>query len=282
MCIIPFCSLTGSLFAYTGHNESLIHCCHLQPTVSQSRINSWSNRAQEEQRIAGGWVSVCLFHWQTVDVLTGWVFYKSAVTPCSLLHFVLIVFCIFNFNVCHYSRDLLFICAAGIFRLWMDHFSVIQCQIKHCGADLFFFFFQIEHPVSNTLQRSCIHGNPISSLLYEQVRKHSVKCIPSSNFIKIYWFWAMDIFETDLEPGLGSRFNLDLCKICFMDQLPFTQQISTNFFLVISMVKMGLYFMMSRFENCSGSRMWIHIQITTKSLSMPNFIQIHAQFRFCW
>lgn len=37
-------------FAYTGRNESLIHRCHRQPAVSRSRINSWSSRADEEQR----------------------------------------------------------------------------------------------------------------------------------------------------------------------------------------------------------------------------------------
>lgn len=47
MCVNPFSSITGSLFAYTGHNESLIHCCHLQPTVTLSRINSWSSRAEK-------------------------------------------------------------------------------------------------------------------------------------------------------------------------------------------------------------------------------------------
>lgn len=47
MCVNPFSSNIGSLFAYTGHNESLIHRCHLQPTVTLSRINSWSSRAEK-------------------------------------------------------------------------------------------------------------------------------------------------------------------------------------------------------------------------------------------
>lgn len=53
MCVNPFPSIPGSLFAYSGHNDSLIHRCHLQPTVTLSRMNSCSSGAEKEQRISG-------------------------------------------------------------------------------------------------------------------------------------------------------------------------------------------------------------------------------------
>lgn len=49
VCANPFCSITGSPFAYTEYNEPLIRRCHLPLTVAQSKINSWSSRARKEQ-----------------------------------------------------------------------------------------------------------------------------------------------------------------------------------------------------------------------------------------
>lgn len=50
-------------------------------------------------------VSLQITNHGSVYVLTGWVFSNNAVTLRSLMHVVLIVFCIFyNFNVSHYSK----------------------------------------------------------------------------------------------------------------------------------------------------------------------------------
>lgn len=51
-CGNPFRCIADGPFASAEPNESLICCCHLQPTVTRSRINSRSSRAEQEQRRA--------------------------------------------------------------------------------------------------------------------------------------------------------------------------------------------------------------------------------------
>lgn len=147
MGVNPFSSITSSPFAYTGHNESLIHCCHLQPTVTLSRINSWSSRAEKEQRSAGAWTSLYLFHskQQTVDPFMCWQ------DGCIIRLFRCTLRCVL-FWLCFaflwfYCRslfpDLLFICVAGIFRLWTTDDFLFHSGEKGItlGANLFFFPF---------------------------------------------------------------------------------------------------------------------------------------------
>lgn len=100
MCVNPFSPITGLLFAYTGHNESLIHRCHLQPAVTPSRINSWSSRRSKKQRSWGAWAFLYLFHskQQIMDQFMCWeggCFLMRLLRRALWCMLFLIVFCIF-------------------------------------------------------------------------------------------------------------------------------------------------------------------------------------------
>lgn len=116
----PFSFITRSLFAYTGHNESLIHCCHLQTTVVLRRINSWSSRAEKEQRSARAWgflfVPLQTADYGSIHVLRRWVFPNEAVEIglCDACCFDCVL-CVYDLIVSHcvpcYSLT------GGVFRL---------------------------------------------------------------------------------------------------------------------------------------------------------------------
>lgn len=76
------------LFAYTEHNESLIRCCHLQPTVSHSRINSWSSWAEKEQRRAAAlsllFVSVHMTNHRSTELVDRVGVFLTALSRCAL------------------------------------------------------------------------------------------------------------------------------------------------------------------------------------------------------
>ena len=97
MCVNPFPSIPGSLFAYSGHNESLIHRCHLQPTVTLSRMNSWSSGegTKDFRSTSPIFVSLRTENHRSVYLLTWWVISNKDVSLQPPMHVVLIVFCIF-------------------------------------------------------------------------------------------------------------------------------------------------------------------------------------------
>lgn len=181
MCVNPFSSVTDSLFAYTGHNESLIQCCHLQPSVIRSQINSWSSRVEKEQRSR-------MVNYASIYVWRRWVFSNKTVTLHSLVHIVLIVFCVFritsffiinppSFHLCRRYFQTSHI--TWFYMLWWV--TTLWMLMQYCFR---FNIFYTHRPVVLNLFLAC---DPILRSHISDNPRHSKQKV---SFSKIIIFWS--------------------------------------------------------------------------------------------